>query len=340
VQYPFEREWSIASNPISRYPRLVESWAFTAERLRALRASLAEAGLPESVLTVATAGSLGRMEASQASDADLIVLLREGVDSTSPVALQAHQTVLKLAEQLGFESPNPIGVFGTACTLEQICGDSVGKADEPMRIFGKRLLLLLETQPVFADGSYEQVLSAIVRRYSVHYVAQDPKKEWTFLVNDLIRYFRSLCVNYQWDFERDPLRWSLRNVKLRHSRLIMYCGLLALLGEASKERHDKVSWLSERLKLTPMERLSWVYAENRDYNFHRVAGLYNSFLVRLGDPEVRGALRAMQGYSERFRSEVYAELKASSDALVAELLRFVLARRADWSERFFEYLIF
>jgi hypothetical protein len=38
--------------------------------------------------------------------------------------------------------------------------------------------------------------------------------------------------------------------------------------------------------------------------------------------------------------DVDREGKANSDALRSELTRFIFARRGQWSERFFEYLIF
>lgn len=341
--YAFARSWSITQYPLTRYLCLVESWQFTQRKLQQLRAALAAVVDPQIVRTVAAAGSLGRMEASAASDADLIVILADGVDPDSAVSRAAYESIFSVCPDLQLEQPNPKGVFGTPCRLGQLCGDRVGKADEPLRDFGKRLLLLLETQPIFGDEAYDEVISSVVAQYATNYVASDPKKEWTFLMNDLIRYFRSLCVNYQWDFEREKReqgKWPLRNVKLRNSRLIMYGGLLFLLGEASKERVDKVTWLKERLRLTPLERLAWVYEQNRDYNFHRISGLYNSFLAKVGDPHVRGALKSIADYDERFRNEVYADLKSASDALVAELIRFVFARRQDWSERFFEYLIF
>src|SRR5439155_11811704 len=108
----------------------------------------------------------------------------------------------------------------------QIVGPNVGDPEEPLRVFGKRLLLLLESQPVYDDAAYAALLDDIVERYAAGYVKEDPTKEWTFLLNDLIRYFRSVCVTYQPDFEHEKEKWSLRNVKLRHSRLIMYAGLL------------------------------------------------------------------------------------------------------------------
>jgi hypothetical protein len=64
----------------------------------------------------------------------------------------------------------------------------------------------------------------------------------------------------------------------------------------------------------------------------------------LSNPDVRKELNGDQvregSYDTRYQMPYYATLKANSDALVAELIRFILGRRGVWSERFFEYLIF
>ena len=97
--------------------------------------------------------------------------------------------------------------------------------------------------------------------------------------------------------------------------------------------------------MTPLERLAYVYVENQDWAFFRVAGLYDVFLRNLNDPKIGDLLQPVRGvgaadYEERLASAHYANLKANSDGLVAELLRFVWSRRGVWSERFFEYLFF
>ena len=344
ADYPYLRPWGLSDHPIERYLALVANWERSRDTFGLLSQALQDASLDARVRCIAAAGSLGRMEASEESDADLIIILDETVPQDSAEAMRVFESVWKVLQDSQVSRPKPKGVFSTPCTLNQICDNSLGRADEPLGVFGKRLLLLLETQPLYRESEYKLIIDGIIKQYARHYVASDARKEWTFLMNDLMRYFRALCVNYQWDFENDPSKWPIRNVKLRHSRLIMYSGLLFLLGEASKERVDKVSWLRERLRLTPLERLGWVYHENRDWNFHRVVGLYNVFLSRINGPDVRKALRSEATdpdfYIERSRNELYVELKANSDGLVAELLRFIFARRDVWSERFYEYLIF
>lgn len=296
---------------------------------------LSRSPLPQEIETLAAAGSLGRMEASDASDGDIIIVVKDGTPEDRAQAV--YDDVWNRLE--GVERPNATGVFSNHATEGQLHSDSVGDPQESSKTLGKRLLLLLESQPLYNDEAYWSLIERIVDQYAKNYVALDSTKEWAFLINDLIRYFRSICVSYQFSFNEQKEKWALRNVKLRHSRLIMYSGLLFLLGEASKERKDKVSWLKRHLRYTPLERIALAYDANGDRSFHRLIGLYDVFQAALNS-EVRTKLNVE--YAHRYDHPEFARLKANSDALVAELLRFVFARQAneDWSARFFEYLIF
>lgn len=349
--YPYEREWEISSVDINRYIAVRNNWETSRKSIKDIRECLASSNISSKVSTVAAAGSTGRMEASVVSDADLIIVLSDDIDPASKEATEIHEAVWNALAPLNLEKPKATGVFAKPTTQNQLIND-VGKSDEKYEVFGKRLLLLLETQPLLNDTNYTNLINSIVDRYADKYVKNDSTKEWTLLLNDLIRYFRSLAVNYQWDFDNEVEKWAIRNVKLRHSRLVMYSGLLLLLGEASKERKDKVSWLQEPLKKTPLERIAWVYEKNSDWSFYKVLGPYNVFLSRLSDPDVRKKLNfnpsdltnphngGANSYDNRYSNEEFSNLKANSDGLISELLRFVLARRGGWSERFFEYLIF
>lgn len=343
--YAFNREWAIQDNPISQYRTLAENWKESQRSLKHLREKLSEAVLHPAVYAVGAAGSLGRMEVSDLSDADLIVVLSD--DYTDEAEREeAYSSIWQALPDV--QRPKQSGVFGSPCSLRELCGELLGDSNESLGNLGKRMLLLLETQPVFGDENFRVVLDETLKKYANFYVREDATKEWTFLLNDLIRYFRYLCVNYQWDFEHDPWKWRLRNIKLRHSRLIMYAGLMFLLGEASKEREDKIEWMRPKLRLTPLERIAYCYQQNSDWSFKRIAGLYDVFLYRISERSDRNDLLSRDGevrpnadsYEARYTEPVYAHLKANSDGLVAELLRFVFSRRGSWSERFFEYLIF
>ena len=318
----------------SRYSALAQNWQFSVGVVEGLRARLTGA-FSDNVECVALAGSFGRLEGSKSSDADYVMVVR---DADAATVNDDLDTISRAISSLGISPPNKSGVFAKPRTRAELI-ESVGRPGELSDVLGKRLLLLLESRPVYGDDLYLDLLDKVFSRYSAYHEGE-PAKEFAFLLNDLIRYFRYICVNYESNVWREHEKWALRNIKLRHSRVLMYAGLLFVLGEASKysdERKRKTVW--EALPFTPLERLARVYTENGDKSFFRVVGLYNVFLAHLSKDEVREKLQPVE-YESRYSVPEFAELKANSDAFVSELLRFVFCRRGQWSERFFEYLIF
>jgi hypothetical protein len=317
-----------------RYAALARNWRYSSDVLAKLRGALSGA-LSDNVECIALAGSFGRLEGSASSDADYILV----VQNCEHAAIKNDvDVVIAAVRDSGATLPNKSGVFAAPRTRAQLI-DTVGQPDEESDVLGKRMLLLLESRPVYGDNAFAELLKQIFTRYT-RYHEGEPAKEFAFLLNDLIRYFRYICVNYESNFWRENEKWALRNLKLRHSRVLMYAGLLFILGEASRHIYeDRMDVVWQALPLTPLERLAKVYAANGDTTFFRVAGLYNVFLTHLSDDGTRKQLGPID-YDERYSVPAFAELKANSDAFVAELLRFTLARRGGWSERFFEYLIF
>ena len=331
--------WALPGEPrtirkFDRYPALKQNWIFSVEFLNYLSAHCADR-LSKNVETIAIAGSFGRLEGSRESDADYIMVVTDPEDSSISHDKEVLQEAIK---EYGVSPPNKSGVFSQPRSRLQLI-EPIGKADERVDELGKRMLLLLESRPIYRADRFDELITELFGRYS-EYIVADPDKEFAFLLNDLIRYFRFICVNYQANFWRQNEKWALRNLKLRHSRIVMYSGLLFLLGEASKlSGPAKVEAVSTHLPYTPLERLGWVYDQNHDGGFFRILGLYNLFVSRLSDSAWRGQLKEVE-YQGRYNVAAFAELKANSDAFVAEFMRFIFARRGQWSDRFFEYLFF
>lgn len=325
----------------TRYGALRDNWTHSVGVISDLRDRFADLELP-GVLTVAIAGSFARLEGSRLSDADCIIIL-EGSKDDTPEGQSATEAVEGLITEAGLPKPNPEGTFAQARSFETLLPSlikgSMGGANEPNDVLAKRMLMLLESRPLWNDAGYEEALAQILARFE-SYVGDDTSKEHLYLINHLVHYFRFICVNYEANFHRQNDKWPLRNLKLRHSRIVMYMGLLALVGESSKYSDErKLSTVSENLKLTPLERIAYAYEANGDSSFFRVAGLYNTFLARISDEETRTELNDV-AYADRYDNVLFSALKANSDALQAELTRFIFARRGQWSERFYEYLLF
>jgi hypothetical protein len=321
---------------LEHFPTLASVYESSRERIIAVRHCLADLARTEPrVLAVAVSGSLGRLEALPHSDADLIVILADDV-TPGPDQARAMESVWNALQPLGLPRPKKSGIFASPTTPSELTDPStIGKIADDVAIFGKRMQMLLDVQPLYGQDAYANLLDAVLRRYA--------SEDWSYLRNDLMRYYRSLCVQEQWTFGERGGGWFVRDVKTRHSRVLLYAGLLFLLGESDKETVDRVGWLSAYLRLTPLERIAAVYSANDDPHFENVAVPYERFLTMMGNPDVRAALSAAAPAGpDEFREppKVYEDLRANAESLATELVRFLLARRAEWGERFFRGLFF
>lgn len=323
---------------LQRYEAINACRDFSQKKLHQLRREIANLVKQHSteaknVECVAICGSLARLEASPKSDADVITVSKAGRD-----AKKFHQIILQRIRELGLDSPNSKGVFAEPADIASLTKVAGGES-ESYRSLSQRVLFVLESKWLWNKPAYNELLDKIIDLYADD-VSADPKKNFVFLLNDSMRYFRTICVNYQYSKEVTEWgKWPIRNIKLRHSRVIMYFSLLVCLGRLSAfGQTDKVARLKELVRKPPLERIFEVYAEERDQSGFRVFGSYDIFLRSMKDDETRRLLVNLE-YRERYQSEPFSVLKTNSDALSAELTRFVLDRRKSWSERFFEYLI-
>lgn len=316
-----------------KYINFKSNWDYSYEKLTSLNEECIKAFGDNNTFSIVTAGSYGRMEASKESDLDYVIL--SDTDTNVPIA-DIVKKVREIAVQLEIPLPNETGVFANSYSKSDLI-DNIGNEEDDLSKLAQRLLMIMETKPIFNEALFDSIIDEILRKY-LEYVIKEPTKEAIFLMNDLIRYFRSIAVNYQYNFWKNNEKWTIRNVKLRHSRILMYAGVLLLILNASKLRERKFEYIKERIKFTPVEKIVSVYLDNNDFNFSRLIGAYDIFLGKLNDKEVRKQLQVE--YDDRYNNPHYAELKVTSDTFIAELTRFILSKRGVWSEEVFEYLIF
>ncbi|MDE7539854.1 hypothetical protein [Gluconobacter sphaericus] len=322
---------------IDRHQALKAARDYSDRRISDIRQVIKNASHSDNlgIHSLAVAGSLARREASEVSDLDLIITTISSKPSPDTDILVWRD---ELCDKLKIEKPNPVGVFATPICQTLIESIS-GGADEHYSSVAKRVLFLLESEWLFNETNYNALLNKIVDAYAID-VTADPRKNFVFLLNDVVRFFRALCVNYQHTkSETSDGKWPLRNVKLRHSRVLMYFSMIAAIGSLSRERSpQKIDALKILVKIPPLERLFVAYQLADDGAFYKVAGFYDTFLALLSNSEVREELKGLD-YDDRYKSRYFAQLKANSDALSSELLRFYEARRQVWDDRFFEYMI-
>jgi len=92
-----------------------------------------------------------------------------------------------------------------------------------------------------------------------------------YLANDILRYWRTLCLNYEASASENALREQalpdrakrkIKNYKLKHSRMLTcYSAVLHLLFIYAKNKTVTVSDAQTMVSLTPTERVEFVASE-------------------------------------------------------------------------------
>jgi predicted nucleotidyltransferase len=260
-----------------------------------------EAPIDSEDISVVVFGSLARGEWTAGSDLDWTLLIDGQADHRH--ALTAHELAKAIdAEQ--FRGPGTTGVFGNMAfspsLIHQIGGD-----DDTNQNTTRRLLLLLESRPVNRTDAYDRVIKAILSRY-LHDYRRFRIGIPHFLLNDLQRYWRTMCVDYAFkNRERSGSRWALRVIKLRFSRkLIFAAGLLTclqcdatLLPEEDNRRINAagvdamVEYLRQHACRPPLEILAQGLGRfGRPGTAAKILDAYDEFLDRINDPHVRKTL--------------------------------------------------
>ena len=247
-------------------------------------------------------GSLARGEWTSGSDLDWTLLIDGGVDHEHARAASLFRA--KVAEAK-LKQPGPSGVFGTL-TFSHGLIHQIGGEDDTNRNTTRRMLLLLESRPLDAEGAYNRVIEGILNRYIQNDFRQFRLKVPRFLQNDLHRFWRTLCVDYANKYrERAGEGWATRIIKLRMSRkLIFAAGILTCFYcdpvivqhvkpelAAGPSPALQVEYLRELFRRPPLETIGDALLRyGKPESVDLILDSYDHFLIGIDDQTVRERL--------------------------------------------------
>jgi hypothetical protein len=120
----------------------------------------------------------------------------------------------------------------------------------------------------------------------------------SFLLNDIIRYYRTVAVDYEFKTSEGdrPKPWGLRNVKLLFSRKLLYAaGLFSVAAASGGTAATRLLRIEELLDLCPIDRLTEICGAG---HLAPALATYDRFLERLADATIRRELEAL-GLADR-----------------------------------------
>ena len=306
-------------------------------------------------------GSIARLELTAKSDLDWTLLTDTRAD---PGHNKIAQSIPGIVKSLNFEPPGPTRTFGTLIGSHDLV-HTIGGQDDTNKNTTRRVLLLLES--VSLTGDPNLIRSRVIRSILERYIDHDPSLSWRssnpklvprFLLNDIVRYWRTLAVDYaskKWD---NPQKSPLKNIKLRFSRKLLFVKgvIMCLYCELNREKifgasapaggderavakllTDRCARLAE---VPALDLLCHMYLSfGRVTMAREVMDAYNEFLAALDDADKRKHLEELN-LDEAHADKDFCSLRDASGRFTRGLGEFLFRSDEQLRALAEKYLVF
>ena len=267
------------------------------KRLDELRTAISTMSFPPSLkekICIFACGSLGRLEMTEQSDLDLFFIsdcdsINDKGQSISNISnldkYRFFAQLDKINKSLHYIDPSKGGLYWDFTSKRNLL-DIGSRVEDYNNSFTARMLLLLESKPLYNSAAYDELVKETVLKYFVDYEDYSDKFYPLFLMNDILRYWYTLTLNYEYrrDASEDVNKKYWKRLKLKYPRLITCFSMLACLYQ------EKISpeAVIQIVKMTPFERLELLAENNEKLKdvVSRIFTEYESYLeLRKQGPE-------------------------------------------------------
>jgi hypothetical protein len=304
----------LAAHSADGLPHLLAARARTDVELQRLRARFAAVESDDDVAVVLF-GSWGRHELTEHSDDDWLLLVDGPLRDTLRPGVEEVRAVLGA----GARQPGTQGAFGTVSAGRDLV-QHIGLEEDDNRNLTQRMLLMLESVAVVGDDVHRRCTEQVLDRYLAE--GRSDHRPPRFFLNDVMRYWRTIAVDFAGKHREDERKWGLRNAKLRTSRKMLFAGgLVPILRCHALRGPDVRPFLAAQLALPASDRLAdaFLAADQVDAGV-RCLGAYDRWIGMLGDTATREELTGLDRDSAR-DSATFVEVRR----LAAEFQNGLLA---------------
>jgi hypothetical protein len=318
------------SQALESHPGLAQRRALSAVQLGRILGAFERSTFLASVpISVFCAGSLARREVGTKSDLDVFVTADEDLTLHSKLCeYTLFAELIGLNNSLGLPQFSNDGKYLKIYFLNDLKRLTGSPADDAENLFTARMLLMLESEPLVNPGMHARHLQAIIEHY---YRDSYGKRSFRplFLLNDLLRYWRTLCLNYE-ERRHDPSKpWRKKNVNLKFSRVVTVFSMILPLVMRSTTAEEEIFDLCRQEPLVRLARALDILDDPRlTAEWPQVLNLYEEFLGWKEDENVEQYLEseehkvAVKSRAERLSKFLYAALM--HDRIPLEFRRYLV----------------
>ncbi len=173
-------------------------------------------------------GSFGRREAGENSDLDLFIVGKSDEQSggsekrllsrLEEICIKAN--LIETCRRMKLPEFTGEGQYLVHYSIRDFTNTLGKPEDDSTNTFTARLLPLLESQCLLGQDVYDEAISDVIAAYWRDYEGHERSFMPAFLCNDILRLWRTFCVNYEARTEREPeekkAKGKIKNYKLKH----------------------------------------------------------------------------------------------------------------------------
>jgi hypothetical protein len=202
--------------------------------------------------------------------------------------------LIEATKQMGIPEFSGDGRYLVHYPVAQLTSNLGKPEDDALNTFTARLLLLLESYPLVGDDIYGEILDEAIAPYWKDFANHKNDFVPAFFTNDILRLWRTFCVNYEANTSREPstenAKRKSKNYKLKHSRLLIcYSALLYLLAIYGRKNTVTPDDVMQMIRKTPTERIEWLLSQDDVADAHaplrKLLQQYEAFLTTTNVPE-------------------------------------------------------
>lgn len=270
------------------------------------------AELAGSTACICMTGSYGRREAGEHSDLDLFIVgldredehpLREGESPYTRVfesqlsrldEICVKANLICAAREIGIGEFDGDGKYMSHYSISQLAGRLGQSDDDASNALTSRLLLILEGRPLVGEGVFSSAIDTIINSYWRDFPGHESNFAPAFMANDILRLWRTFCVNYEARTtafpEEKKLKRKVKNYKLKFSRLLTcYSALLYMLRTFDAHKTVRPGDMKAICRLSPLDRIFDLRADASIAGAHeyldQISMGYDKFLAVTDAPE-------------------------------------------------------
>jgi len=268
-------------------------------------------------LCIYATGSYARLEACHNSDLDIFFISENKFPKIKKTLIDA--SLIKLTREMGICEFSGDGRYLEIHEIGKMTKELGGQSDDYENFFTARLLLLLESYPLCNEALYESFVNEVIKSYFKDFEDHESDFKPIFLINDIVRYWKTITLNYENNRINNGDRtgkMQVKNFKLKFSRKLMcFSFIIKLLSLRDSVTKPKVFSI---VNMTPIQRLESLEIKDSEELIKELINLYDWFLYHTSGSKDQIITWIS---SKKNKSEVLAKSNEFGDKLFEILLK-------------------